>query len=416
MLHNKKTNPTKLLTEKTSLKNKLSESGSYNNSDETKENIKELREEFIAKVERKGAKEAEHHTKEEKSEGDNSTLIECEKLQRKELEALKLIYVRDNELTIQNENDKNNDTVIHMLLKDENMNDNVIKLIFELPKDYPLNSFLLININVKNFTPDMNSYINQEIYKEMQNYIEQENSILNIIYRVNELVENIQNNNGSILGCSNSSSDEREENTGGIEEGEEEEVQVRRDMLEAQTSLDHSEEHLINNNFAFLYCNKMSHFHHRKVLARRLCYSHHILSLVKRTYIIKWAKELKIGGYSKIGYPGIIICEGSKDEVDFYINSLNKLRWKHFDCRGMEDIVLNEYDDLDDARVLPRTMYELDSKGMRTLSNICTECGLRDLFLTSMKIYKSGEKNSTADQGKSANINSKEKNKKKKKK
>ncbi|EUD68647.1 hypothetical protein C922_01047 [Plasmodium inui San Antonio 1] len=364
---------------------------------DTKENINKSGEGHITKVEgRKVRADCEPHDIKRRGERDK-VLIQCEELQRKELEALRLIYVRDSELTIQNENDEKKDTIIHMQLNDDNISDNVINLTFELPKDYPLKSFLLINIDVKNFTPDMNNYVNQEVYKDMPNYIGNENSILSIIYRINELVGNIQNREKTSVDHSYSSSEEREEN---IEEG----------------AFDSSKEELIKDHVTFLYCSGMTYSQHRRVLARRLCYSHHILSLVKRTCIIKWARELKIGGYSKIGYPGIIICEGPKEEVDFYINSLNKLRWKHFDCRGMDDIILKDYEDLDEARVLPRNMYELDPKGMSTLSNICTECGLRDLFLTSMKIYHTGEKLSTNEGGKNTDTSSKDKNNNKNKK
>ena len=31
---------------------------------------------------------------------------------------------------------------------------------------------------------------------------------------------------------------------------------------------------------------------------------HHIKSLTKRKHILEWGKELKLGGYSKPGYPG----------------------------------------------------------------------------------------------------------------
>ncbi|ANQ08976.1 Uncharacterized protein PCOAH_00033370 [Plasmodium coatneyi] len=398
MLHNNKKNPSQVLDEGNPRKSNAGEVGTHCKARDKKENIKKSGEGYITKVEgRKGRADCEPHEIKRNVERDK-VLIECEELQKKELEALKLIYVRDRELAIQNENDEKRDTIIHMQLNDENISDNVINLTFELPKDYPLKSFLLVDINVKNFTADMNNYVNQEVYKDMPNYIAHENSILSIIYRINELVENIQNREKTSVDHSYSSSEEKEEIV--VEEG----------------AFDPSEDQLIKDHIPFPYCSGMTYSHHRRVLARRLCYSHHILSLVKRTYIIKWARDLKIGGYSKIGYPGIIICEGPKEEVDFYINSLNKLRWKHFDCRGMDDIVLKEYEDLDDARVLPRTMYELDPKGMSTLSNICTECGLRDLFLTSMKIYHTGEKRSTNEGGKDTDSNSKDKNKKKKKK
>lgn len=35
-----------------------------------------------------------------------------------------------------------------------------------------------------------------------------------------------------------------------------------------------------------------------------LCRFHHIKSLTKRKHILAWGKELKLGGYSKPGYPG----------------------------------------------------------------------------------------------------------------
>ncbi|VWU48649.1 conserved protein, unknown function [Hepatocystis sp. ex Piliocolobus tephrosceles] len=350
-------------------------------------------------------------------------LLKCEELQKNELEALKLIYVRDKELVIKNENNKQVDTVIHMELNDENINDNIINITFELPNDYPLKSFLIINVNVKNFTNDMNNYINQEIYKDMNQYLEQECSILSIIYKINELVENIINDKEQLVkgyrslsssSCSSHSSrlshlsfqtfSSNKKKISDVNDNQIKDIEVN-DKYEYNEN--------INNDISALYYNNNMHFSPvKKILARRLCYSHHILSYVKRTYIIKWAKELKIGGYSKIGYPGIIICEGGKNEVDFYVNSLNKLRWKHFDCRGMEDIELNDYEDIDDMRVLPKNMYEIDPKGMSTLSNICTECGLRDLFLTSMKIYNAPEQNATNEKKK----NEKNKNDSKKKK
>ncbi|SOV81481.1 conserved protein, unknown function [Plasmodium sp. gorilla clade G3] len=303
----------------------------------------------------------------------------CAELQRKELEALKYIYVLDSELNIKYENDEDKLTIVEINLNDQNISDNHIIFAFELPKDYPLGSTSIINVTVKNFTPDTNNYINEEVYKYLQRYNEQRECILPVIYKVNEIIENILYKQEAVEKSLSSST-------------------------EGKSDLDQEQSFNVWNNknkqrkeevVCFPELNySMSISKHPKILARRLCYSHHILSLVKRSCIIKWAKELKIGGYSKIGYPGIIICEGPKEEVDFYINSLNKLKWKHFDCRGMEDIELDENENLDDARVLPKTVRELDAKGMRTLSDICTQSGLRDLFLTSMKIYNNNDKKS----------------------
>ncbi|SOV18373.1 conserved protein, unknown function [Plasmodium sp. gorilla clade G2] len=304
----------------------------------------------------------------------------CAELQKRELEALKFIYILDSELSIKYENNEDKLTIVEINLNDQNITANHINFTFELPKDYPLGSISIINVTVKNFTPDMNNYINEEVYKYLQIYNEQKECILPVIYKVNEIIENIEYKKELVENNSSSSTEEKSDL-------DQDQNLKERNNINKQPKADLVYFQELNNNMGFS--------NHPKILARRLCYSHHILSLVKRSCIVKWAKQLNIGGYSKIGYPGIIICEGPKDEVDFYVNSLHKLKWKHFDCRGMEDIELDENENLDDARVLPKTIRELDAKGMRTLSDICTQCGLRDLFLTSMKIYNSNDKKST---------------------
>ncbi|SOV18094.1 conserved protein, unknown function [Plasmodium gaboni] len=304
----------------------------------------------------------------------------CAELQKRELEALKFIYVLDSELSIKYENNEDKLTIVEINLNDQNISDNHINFTFELPKDYPLGSISIINVTVKNFTPETNNYINEEVYKYLQIYNEQKECILPVIYKVNEIIENIEYKQELVENNLSSSTEEKSDL-------DQEQNLKERNNKNKQQKADIVCFPELNNSMGFS--------RHPKILARRLCYSHHILSLVKRGCIVKWAKQLNIGGYSKIGYPGIIICEGPKDEVDFYVNSLHKLKWKHFDCRGMEDIELGENENLDDARVLPKTIRELDAKGMRTLSDICTQCGLRDLFLTSMKIYNSYDKKST---------------------
>ncbi|KYN97325.1 conserved protein, unknown function [Plasmodium gaboni] len=304
----------------------------------------------------------------------------CAELQKRELEALKFIYVLDSELSIKYENNEDKLTIVEINLNDQNISDNHINFTFELPKDYPLGSISIINVTVKNFTPETNNYINEEVYKYLQIYNEQKECILPVIYKVNEIIENIEYKQELVENNLSSSTEEKSDL-------DQEQNLKERNNKNKQQKADIVCFPELNNSMGFS--------RHPKILARRLCYSHHILSLVKRGCIVKWAKQLNIGGYSKIGYPGIIICEGPKDEVDFYVNSLHKLKWKHFDCRGMEDIELGENENLDDARVLPKTIRELDAKGMRTLSDICTQCGLRDLFLTSMKIYNSNDKKST---------------------
>ena len=50
-------------------------------------------------------------------------------------------------------------------------------------------------------------------------------------------------------------------------------------------------------------------------LARLVLWFHHIKDLTKRKNIVGWANELEIRGFSKPGFPGVIICEGRKADV-----------------------------------------------------------------------------------------------------
>ncbi|KAK6589582.1 hypothetical protein RS030_203132 [Cryptosporidium xiaoi] len=125
----------------------------------------------------------------------------------------------------------------------------------------------------------------------------------------------------------------------------------------------------------------------------RACYSHHIRSKIKRKLICEWARELSLGGFCKIGYPGIIILEGPEECCLEYTRRLQRLRWKHFVVRGeiIDEIslIFNKEGkvDLDSMRKLPERMIELPPEQMKTLAKYCDELGIKDLFLTTMKIY-----------------------------
>eukprot|EP00918_Siedleckia_nematoides_P088441 GHVU01194423.1.p2 GENE.GHVU01194423.1~~GHVU01194423.1.p2 ORF type:complete len:241 (+),score=35.47 GHVU01194423.1:473-1195(+) len=123
-------------------------------------------------------------------------------------------------------------------------------------------------------------------------------------------------------------------------------------------------------------------------LGRRMCYSHHIRSNVKRGYITKWAKELHLGGYSKIGYPGLIVVEGPEAGCQEYVSRLQRLQWKHFVVRGEEVVQVAPGCSLDATRLLPLRFEELGSQDMSLLASSCRDRGLETLFLTSMKIYR----------------------------
>eukprot|EP00736_Rhodelphis_marinus_P011789 Rmarinus@m.9726 len=129
-----------------------------------------------------------------------------------------------------------------------------------------------------------------------------------------------------------------------------------------------------------------------ETFGRRMIYFHHIWSTVKRKYIIEWAIELGLGGYSKTGYPGVIVVEGPEECCAEYVRRLQRLRWKLMVVRGEQQHKCGPGETIDSLRVLHRGFEELDDGGMSTLAQRCREAGLEDLFLTSMKIYHREDK------------------------
>mmetsp|Transcript_16714 Transcript_16714/g.25249 ORF Transcript_16714/g.25249 Transcript_16714/m.25249 type:complete len:477 (-) Transcript_16714:19-1449(-) len=118
---------------------------------------------------------------------------------------------------------------------------------------------------------------------------------------------------------------------------------------------------------------------------RKLLYSHHIIAKSKRKAIGDLAKEYKLGGYFKIGWPGIIIIEGEEENCNHFCDEIRSMRWQYLVIRGeeREEVVTT----IGALRRFPLKMTELGEDQMSQLSELCQEAGLDDLFRTSMKIY-----------------------------
>ncbi len=134
-------------------------------------------------------------------------------------------------------------------------------------------------------------------------------------------------------------------------------------------------------------CNRID----RNILGRKLIFSHHIIAKSKRKAIGDLAKEYNLGGYFKIGWPGIIVIEGREEDCQSFYDEIRTMRWQYLVVRGeeREEIGLDDQtNNLDDLRRFPISMTELGEDKMSHLSELCRDVGLEDLFLTSMKIYK----------------------------
>lgn len=121
-------------------------------------------------------------------------------------------------------------------------------------------------------------------------------------------------------------------------------------------------------------------------LGRRWIWAHHITDTARRKSIVQEARELKLGGYLKAGYPGIVVVEGYTCECDEFVNWIkgSKSRpggfgrnWGHH-CKGeLNDIA---------TRQLPLDFTELQD--MRELGNVCKEHGLEEEFLEYVMQHK----------------------------
>ena len=126
------------------------------------------------------------------------------------------------------------------------------------------------------------------------------------------------------------------------------------------------------------------------VLGRRLIHSHHIIAQSKRKAVVELADQYNLGGYSKIGWPGVIVIEGEESDCMAYVDEIRSMRWQHLAVRGEEQLAVRDQDELEQARVLPNKMQELGDD-MSCIAERCKDAGLEELFLTSMKIYSKKE-------------------------
>lgn len=121
------------------------------------------------------------------------------------------------------------------------------------------------------------------------------------------------------------------------------------------------------------------------VVCRSLIYFHHIINKHKREFIIQEALAHSLGGYSKYGWPGVVVVEGEEQQVKAYTRLLQSLRWKEIRVRGEERELCTGDQGVDDMRRLHRGFEELDERGLSLLALRLREAGLGSLFATLMK-------------------------------
>ena len=129
----------------------------------------------------------------------------------------------------------------------------------------------------------------------------------------------------------------------------------------------------------------------------RLIYSHHIISPKKIALIHSTAKSLCLIGFVKIGWPGIMVLEGSVESVDEFVSVLESLQWKFINTSHYSKEVFDEEEGeesfLQRHRSFPLnngkfglTQIE-DKTGMKQLAVVMERAGLSSVFKTILGDY-----------------------------
>lgn len=130
------------------------------------------------------------------------------------------------------------------------------------------------------------------------------------------------------------------------------------------------------------------------VLSRNLMYSHHIIGPKKRADIQTLVAELKLTGYCKIGWPGLILVEGEEACCHAFYDQIRRWAWQYLVRRGEAREEHSFYgstaaavdgDSWLDSKRKFRSFLEVSD--MSVVASHCRRVGLESLFMKSMKIY-----------------------------
>ncbi len=66
--------------------------------------------------------------------------------------------------------------------------------------------------------------------------------------------------------------------------------------------------------------------------------SHHLISATKRRNLQAWSSSLRIVGFAKIGYPGVIYGQGSKGSMEEFVENVKAMQWLALKVRFVEPL------------------------------------------------------------------------------
>ncbi|KDQ62892.1 hypothetical protein JAAARDRAFT_146677 [Jaapia argillacea MUCL 33604] len=68
--------------------------------------------------------------------------------------------------------------------------------------------------------------------------------------------------------------------------------------------------------------------------------SHHLKSPQKRRSLQQWSNDLSLTGFAKVGYPGVIYCEGTRENVEEFVDNVKAMQWLALRLRFVEPLDL----------------------------------------------------------------------------
>ena len=135
-------------------------------------------------------------------------------------------------------------------------------------------------------------------------------------------------------------------------------------------------------------------------LGRRGIWFHHIISGKKRGTIRALAAELGIGGVYKIGWPGVMLCEGPDGALETFVRELAALRWQGMSVRFAETIPTAGAAGAREQRRLPGRMEELpEGGGMSEIARRAAAAGVDHIFRCVLNLPAKAEPAGAAEGG-----------------
>ena len=114
--------------------------------------------------------------------------------------------------------------------------------------------------------------------------------------------------------------------------------------------------------------------------ARRLViWFHHIKSEQKRKEILSHARDERLRGFCKPGFPGVVVVEGSSAGCSAFLEAIRSLKWQGMDLR-LDEKGPEVFQAAPSSTGLPLPFVELAENAMGEAAALCAGAGLLDQF------------------------------------